>query len=116
MMKYCDTTDKKLRAFAEKLPDWEDAEVQMFKEDKEFLGRSVQYELEEYEKTGDICYLLLTLKQAAKAKGWVALSQATGLSRPALYNALSGKSSPKVDTLTKILQALGFRMYFKRIA
>jgi probable addiction module antidote protein len=116
MIKHCDTTNEKLRTFAEDLPDWEDTEVQMFKEDEEFLERSIQYELEEYGKTGDIRYLLLTLKQAAKAKGWVALSQTTGLSRPALYNALSGKSSPKVDTLAKILQALGFRMYFKRIA
>jgi probable addiction module antidote protein len=116
MMKDHDAINEKLRAFAEKLPDWEDTEVQMFKEDEAFLERSIQHELEEYEKTGDIRYLLLTLKQAAKAKGWVALSQATGLSRPALYNALSGKSSPKVDTLTKILQVLGFRMYFKRIA
>ena len=108
--------EEELIAYAETLPGWDETEVQLFQENEQFLQRSIQSELEDYEKTGDIRYLLLTLRQAAKAKGWTALSQQTGFSRQALYNALSGRSSPKVDTLAKILQVLGFRLYFKRIA
>jgi probable addiction module antidote protein len=110
------TEEEKLIAHAEMLPGWDETEVQLFREDRQFLECAIQRELEDYEKTGDIRYLLLTLHQAAKAKGWTVLSKETGLSRPALYNALSGRSSPKVDTLAKILQVLGFRLYFKRIA
>ena len=65
--------EAKLIAYAETLPGWDETEIRLFLEDERFLQRSIQSELEDYEKTGDIRYLLLTLRQAAKAKGWKTL-------------------------------------------
>ena len=43
--------------------------------------------------------------------GWVAnIAQKAQLGRQNLYNALSGKRNPRVDTLIKVLDALGFQL------
>jgi transcriptional regulator with XRE-family HTH domain len=47
-----------------------------------------------------------------KAKSWVWLAKETGLTRPTLYETLNGTTRPRIDTLTKILGALGFKMLF----
>ena len=47
-----------------------------------------------------------------EAKGWMALSRETGLSRSVLYAALSGVSEPRIGTVMKILKALGVKVYF----
>lgn len=96
----------------EQLPEWNDVFIREFQRDPELAKECVADELEEYAKTGDIKYLLSTLKDVAAAKGWVWLAGETGLSRPTLYETLNGKRQPRVDTLAKILAALGFRMLF----
>ena len=91
---------------------WDDYVVDEYRKDPEWAKYRVGSELEEYARTGDIQYLLSTLKDVATAKGWVSLAKETGLSRPTLYDTLNGKRQPRIDTLTKILNALGFRMLF----
>jgi probable addiction module antidote protein len=46
----------------------------------------------------------------AKARGMTQLANETGLSRPALYKALSGDGNPGLDTIMKVLAALGVRL------
>jgi len=46
----------------------------------------------------------------AKARGMTQLANETGLSRPALYKALSGEGNPGLDTIMKVLSALGVRL------
>jgi probable addiction module antidote protein len=70
----------------------------------------IQDEFQEYTETNDIRYLLSTLRKAAKAKGWSALSRETGLSRSVLYASLSGETDPKISTVMKILKALGVQI------
>lgn len=91
---------------------WDDYVIDEYRKDPEWAKYRVGSELEEYARTGDIQYLLSTLKDVATAKGWVSLAKETGLSRPTLYDTLNGKRQPRIDTLTKILNALGFRMLF----
>lgn len=103
---------KKAAALARTMPKWNEFFIDEFKKDPKFVTESVQGELDLYAQTGDISYLLSTLRDVVSAKGWVWLSKETGLSRPTLYEALNGRSKPRFETITKILGALGFRMLF----
>ncbi|MCK5592088.1 MAG: putative addiction module antidote protein [Candidatus Pacebacteria bacterium] len=51
------------------------------------------------------------LKNVAKAQGGMAVVAAeTKLNRESLYRALSKKGNPKMDTITKVLGAMGMRI------
>ena len=51
----------------------------------------------------------------ARAKGMSKLSDETGLSRQALYKALSPDGNPEFSTILKVAHALGFRLSPERI-
>ncbi len=105
------TKEEKMKVLARTMPKWDDLIVDEFSKDPEFARLAVADELEEYAETGEIQYLLATLKQVAAAKGVVNLAKETGLGRATLYEVFNG-SNPRVSTLSKILKALGFRMLF----
>ena len=46
----------------------------------------------------------------ARARGITDLSRKTGLTRQALYKALSGEGNPELATIAKVAEALGFRL------
>lgn len=68
--------------------------------------------LEESLQDGDMEAFKRALKQVAEARlgGMAALSRTTHLNREALYRALSDKGNPRLDTLTKVLSAVGLRI------
>ena len=99
--------EKKLIALALTMPKHEDFMIEQYQKNPEYALKRVQDEFQEYIETDDIHYLLSTLRKAAEAKGWSALSRETGLSRSVLYAALSGKRDPQISTVMKILKALG---------
>lgn len=103
---------ERLEEKAMKMPSWSDYVVDEYRKDPELAKLRVSNELEEYAQTGEIKYLLATLKDVASAKGWTELAKETGLSRQTLYKTLNGQRFPRVDTLAKILYALDFRMSF----
>ncbi|MCL2009821.1 MAG: putative addiction module antidote protein [Synergistaceae bacterium] len=111
-MNKTESKTKRLTALARNMPMWDDFIIEEFKKDPEFMRGAVEDELQEYAQSGDIRYLLSTLRDVAATKGWVWLANETGLSRPTLYEALHGRSKPKFETVTKILGALGFKMFF----
>lgn len=45
-----------------------------------------------------------------RARGMSDLSRNTGLTRPALYRALSGAGNPEFSTIAKVADALGYRL------
>ncbi|HEY4943940.1 MAG TPA: addiction module antidote protein [Rhizomicrobium sp.] len=53
------------------------------------------------------------LGDIARSKGMARVAKKAGLGRESLYKALSRDGNPKLDTLLKITQALGFKMSFK---
>ncbi|SUO96155.1 addiction module antidote protein [Suttonella ornithocola] len=67
-------------------------------------------------------YLDLTLKEAnpsefqhalgvvAKARGMTDIARKSGISREALYRALSNNSAPRFETIFKVMQALGLQL------
>ena len=50
------------------------------------------------------------LGDAAKAKGMSDIAKKTHLGRQNLYKALSSNSSPKFDTVNKVVEALGCKL------
>ena len=51
----------------------------------------------------------------ARARGMSELARDTGLSRQALYKALSAEGNAGLGTILKVAQALGFRLVPERI-
>jgi probable addiction module antidote protein len=65
----------------------------------------------------DYAAFLVALRNVAEAQEGVAvLSQKTGLNRESLYRTLSEKGNPVLSSLTKVLQALGYRLSITQMA
>ena len=67
--------------------------------------------MEEYQEDGDTESLLVALRNIAEAKGGMSrLAKQTHLNRQNLYNVLSKKGNPTLDTFGLILRGLGYRL------
>jgi probable addiction module antidote protein len=67
--------------------------------------------LEECLQDGDMALFTAALKHIAEAQGGVAkLSKTTRLNRETLYRTLSDDGNPRLDTLAKLLGAMGLRI------
>lgn len=61
--------------------------------------------------SGEAAYIAAALGAVARSRGGVArLAGETGLSRQSLHKALSSDGNPRLDTMLKVLGALGLRM------
>ena len=54
--------------------------------------------------------LAAALGAIARARGMTQLARDTGMSREALYRALSADGNPELSTLSKVLRAFGMRL------
>ncbi|MFL2785965.1 MAG: addiction module antidote protein [Paracoccaceae bacterium] len=61
-------------------------------------------------ESGDPQYIKLALSTVARAKSMSETAKAAGISRQALYKALSENGDPKLSTLTKITKAVGINI------
>ena len=71
--------------------------------------------LEDAFEDGDPASITHALGTVARAKGMTKLAEETGLSRQALYKALSAEGHPEFGTVFKVASALGFRLTPERI-
>jgi probable addiction module antidote protein len=62
---------------------------------------------------GDPCLVTAALGDIARAKGMTDVANATGLGRESLYKALSPSGNPEIDTVLKVLGALGLRLHVR---
>ena len=53
---------------------------------------------------------LLGAQYHARSRGMSALARDTGISREALYRAFSDNGNPTLDTLLRVMKALGVRL------
>ncbi|MUZ66281.1 addiction module antidote protein [Agrobacterium vitis] len=58
---------------------------------------------------GDPKVIAVALGNIAKAKGMTNVASQAGITREALYKALSAKGDPKLSTLLGVMNALGLR-------
>ena len=54
--------------------------------------------------------LMMAIGNIAKAKGMSEIARKSNLSRQNLYKALSSNSSPKFETIKKVIEALGYKL------
>ncbi|MFT3905161.1 MAG: putative addiction module antidote protein [Steroidobacteraceae bacterium] len=62
------------------------------------------------EAPDDATFLAAALGDVARARGMMQLARDTGLSREGLYKALSSEGNPSLETVLKVLRALGLRI------
>jgi probable addiction module antidote protein len=67
-------------------------------------------------ESGDGKYLALALGTIARARGMSKVSQDAGVTREALYRALSADGDPRLSTLLGVVKALGLKLSFHRAA
>ncbi|WP_233142576.1 addiction module antidote protein [Gluconobacter sp. DsW_056] len=65
---------------------------------------------------GDIPAITHALSVIAKARGMSETANKAGISRPALYKALSDKGNPSLSSLMGIMRALGIQATFHTTA
>ena len=61
-------------------------------------------------ETGDTAFIAKCLGIVARARNMSRLAEEIGMSRPALYRALSGKGNPEFATIAKVMRALGLKL------
>jgi probable addiction module antidote protein len=61
--------------------------------------------------TGNSAYIAKAIGVIARARGMTELAGKTGLSRQALYTALSENGNPSLDTVMKVIKALGVELH-----
>ena len=60
-------------------------------------------------ETGDCAYIAHAFGVIAKARGMTGIARDAGVTREALYKALSEKGDPKLSTLLGVAKALGLK-------
>jgi len=63
------------------------------------------------ESNGDASFIAKALGDIARAKGMSSVAREAGLSRESLYKALSGDRMPGLDTILKVVKALGIELH-----
>jgi probable addiction module antidote protein len=61
-------------------------------------------------ETDDPAFIARALGTVARARNMSKLAEEIGMSRPALYRALSGTGNPEFATIAKVMRALGLKL------
>jgi len=59
---------------------------------------------------GDASFIAKALGDIARAKGMSDIARETGLGRESLYKALSADGNPQLDTILRVVKALGLEI------
>jgi probable addiction module antidote protein len=59
---------------------------------------------------GDPSIIAAALGEVARARGMMQMAKDTGISREALYRALSKEGRPEFNTIIKVMKAFGLRL------
>jgi probable addiction module antidote protein len=62
---------------------------------------------------GDAALIAAALGDIARARGMTEVARRTGLGRESLYKALSMNGNPQLDTVLRVMDALGLRLHAK---
>jgi len=62
---------------------------------------------------GDPKLIARALGDAARARGMLATAKKTGLDRAGLYRSLTKDGDPRLSTITKVINSLGYQLCLK---
>lgn len=71
--------------------------------------------LSEFFAEGDPAMIAEALRVASRAKGMADVASKAGLARESLYKALRPGSQPRLETILRVLNALGFQLIVQPI-
>ncbi len=101
---------KRKKRSSHSLPKYEDWLIESLKKKKK-ATIYLQTAIEAYQNDNDPAPLLLAFRHVALAQGGMArLAKKTRLSRETLYRILSKDGNPRLETIGRLLQGLGFRL------
>ncbi|MCL2095214.1 putative addiction module antidote protein [Candidatus Saccharibacteria bacterium] len=86
-----------------KISKWDAAE---FLESQEDIDAYIEVAFE----SGDPKQITKALGNAAKARGMIDVASKTGMTREHLYTSLSESGNPTLQTLTKVMDTLGYQL------
>jgi probable addiction module antidote protein len=66
--------------------------------------------------SGDQKFIAAALGAVARARGMSSIAEKAGVTRPALYKALSETGDPQLSTLLGVVHALGLKLTIEPIA
>lgn len=90
-----------------KYKDWLIPQLENKKRAVAYLNEAIL----DYENHGKSEIVMLAFSHVIKAHGGISVvAKKTKLNRQTLYRTLSGKRNPGLDTILKLIQALGFRI------
>jgi len=78
-------------------------------------AEDVAYFLEAAFEDSDPAHIASALGVVARSKGMSKVAEAAGVSRQALYKALSREGNPELSTVLGVLKALGFKLVPERL-
>lgn len=79
---------------------------------QEYLNAALEAYLEDFDNDA----LANAIKNLVLASGSISkFSEDTGINRQHLYTIFNNRAKPQIDTLSKILKALGFKIEVKKI-
>lgn len=61
-------------------------------------------------ESGEAGYITVALGAVARSEGMSKIAEKTGVNRQALYTALSENGNPTLETLLKVMSALGIKL------
>lgn len=88
---------------ATKTYEWDPAEIL---DSEEKMALYLEAALEE----GDAALVAAALGDIARAKGMAQIARDAGLGRESLYKALSADGNPSLDTILRVVAALGLQL------
>ena len=105
--------NKKKKLNINSLPDYATYRDNYYKQHPEDIPLLEKEIIESFAKEDvSVEVLIASLKEVARLYGIAELSKATDLNREHLYKALSPKGNPTIKTVSKIANALGYRLTF----
>jgi probable addiction module antidote protein len=95
-----------------KYMDHDDFIQRSFKKRPEQVDLYLNETIKDYNQDKDFNMLIVSLRDVVRAKGVCYIAKKAGLTRQAIYKALSLKGNPTINTLNTILDALGYKCEF----
>lgn len=96
---------------SEKTISHEEFVVEHLRSNPDMIGDYLRLSLED---GGNVRTLLIALRHVAKARGGIAkIAREAGIRREVVDRALSGKRSPKIDTIFAILEAMKIKLSYE---
>jgi probable addiction module antidote protein len=93
----------------------DDLEEDFFRDHPDQIEAYLSEIFSDYALDGNSPALLASLRVIAKVKGVSNVAKETGMTRQGVQKALSSKGNPRLDSISAIMKALGYKLTPERV-